>query len=498
MNRPSQPSQIIANKYRLVRRLGSGGMGSVYEAEHTTLTGRHVALKLLHEQYASNVHIAARVVREARVTATLEHPGIVRMIDVEQDPEFGPVLVMELLAGSGLDELVRSTGVSPRQAVEIVLEALDALGYAHAHNVVHRDIKPANLFVVQRPDGTSMVKIVDFGIATVLGEESLTVPGAFLGTAVYASPEQRVSATKADAVSDLYSLGMTLLRMLVADRSLLPAGSDDSRAPCADALRADHVPEALIGFALRAIEPDRAKRFATAHEMAEALRPILAIQTLSSRRVKPTSVVPGADNALGPTRPERVPSASSVEPTTVAGGSGQSDVLPNPEGTKSSAPAPSMTSPPKGRTKLVAPDRNGQSRGRFGAGGVAGIAIAADDRHDRGRSAAPRGRRDAGGVSGVGRGARRAAAGRRRVRDEARAERERLVHCARGIRADRDGRRVRSARRRAPGTAVRGARRGAHRRRVARRQRAAGDRAQRVGDARLRPRRVARRIRRWS
>ena len=254
---------VIANKYRILRELGHGAVGRVFEAQHLALTGRRVALKLINPQYLDNAELASRWAREARLTATLQHPGIVHVLDVEFDAVAGPVVVMELLHGLSLDRFHERRGVSARQAVDFVIQVLDALQYAHDQKVVHRDIKPANLFVVFADDADDAddkddervgsdeprIKILDFGIAHAVGESRLTVAGAFLGTPVYASPEQRLDSTRADAASDVYSVGVTLFELLIGDASIVPEAVRDLKL-AERALRAAALPDRLVDTVL--------------------------------------------------------------------------------------------------------------------------------------------------------------------------------------------------------------------------------------------------------
>lgn len=208
--------------YAVLRRLGSGGMGMVYEAEDLRI-GRHVALKLLLEGQASGGKVLLRFQQEARAIAALNHPHICTLYEVE-DYEGKPVIVMELLKGETLRERLRAGRVPLTQVLQWGVEVADALEAAHAAGVIHRDIKPANVFVTPR----EQVKVLDFGLAKlnsggaedaspVGDEEPLTSLGAIPGTTQYMSPEQ-VRGDELDGRSDVFSLGVLLYEMATGQR----------------------------------------------------------------------------------------------------------------------------------------------------------------------------------------------------------------------------------------------------------------------------------------
>jgi serine/threonine protein kinase len=248
---------IVAEKYRICRHLGSGGMGHVYEAEHRILSGKRVALKVLHESLRKRTGMNERFLQEARVAAGLRHPNVVVVEDVESDARFGAVMVMELLSGTTVAERLRGGPMPHAQVALLARQALDALELAHTRGIVHRDIKPANLFLVEK-DGQLSLKVLDFGIA---GEGS---SGTFEGTPRYASPEQL--AGDAGRQSDLYSLGITLYEMLTGEYPT--AGRRDELGTRLETAR---VPTALRTVVTRACRDDRAARFTSAAEMRALL-----------------------------------------------------------------------------------------------------------------------------------------------------------------------------------------------------------------------------------
>jgi tRNA A-37 threonylcarbamoyl transferase component Bud32 len=194
-------------RYRLVRRIASGGMGEVWEADDTVL-GRRVALKVLAEELAADDRATRRFVREARATARLAHPNVARVYD------FGghggaPFLVMELLEGETLADRVAAGPLPPAEAARVAAAVADALDAAHQRGIVHRDVKPSNVMLT--PDGD--VKVMDFGIAAAADETHSTTGSGLYATVAYVAPE-RVAGQPATPASDVYSLGAVLYELL--------------------------------------------------------------------------------------------------------------------------------------------------------------------------------------------------------------------------------------------------------------------------------------------
>lgn len=210
----------IIEKFRLESLLGEGGMGQVYLAQHA-ITDRWVAVKILHQEYAHNEEILARIRREAKAAALIGHPNIVEIIDSGTDSTGAPFIAMELLDGQSLDEHLDSVGpMSVQKATFIVAEILDTLGAAHNKGVVHRDMKPENVYLHKRHKSpVPQVKILDFGISKFLTLEqqnmSLTRTGTVMGTPYYMSVEQAMGQ-KVDGRADIYSVGVILYQLLSA------------------------------------------------------------------------------------------------------------------------------------------------------------------------------------------------------------------------------------------------------------------------------------------
>jgi eukaryotic-like serine/threonine-protein kinase len=214
----------IGGKYSVVRQLGEGGMGAVYEARHTG-TGRRVAVKVITGDLGTDPELAARFELEARAAGAIESEHIAQVLDVGRDDARGaPFLVMEYLVGEDLGRVFERLGPLPPDLVlRIGVQACIGLGMAHAQGIVHRDIKPANMFLAERDSGELRVKIVDFGIAKVQGsgldipqtKGPLTRVGTFLGSPLYMSPEQtRGTAGALDHRTDLWSLGIVLYQAI--------------------------------------------------------------------------------------------------------------------------------------------------------------------------------------------------------------------------------------------------------------------------------------------
>jgi serine/threonine-protein kinase len=209
--------RMLAGRYRVIRRLGEGGMGSVYEAEHVQL-GRRVAIKLLHEHHATSIDLRTRFEREARMLSQLRHPNVVTITDFGID-DGKPFLVMDLLSGRDLASLIKDGRVAPERAIGIVRQILRGVAHAHARGLVHRDLKPHNVMVEVLEDGSDHVTVLDFGLArdTAGGSGTLTRSGIVVGTPAYMAPEQ-AGGGSADARADVYALGNVLFELLAGRR----------------------------------------------------------------------------------------------------------------------------------------------------------------------------------------------------------------------------------------------------------------------------------------
>jgi TolB-like protein/predicted Ser/Thr protein kinase len=261
--------------YRIVGKLGGGGMGVVYEAEDTRLA-RHVALKFIPEDMAKDKKSLDRFLREARAASQLNHPGICTIHDIE-DNNGHPFIVMEKLEGTSLKELMRQRKLGVDEILDITSQVADALAASHAKGIIHRDIKPANIFVAQN----GQTKILDFGLAKVVHdpnsseaalEDSLTAMGVIPGTAVYMSPEQARSE-ELDARSDLFSLGVVLYEMSTGKKPFATGNVITTldavlnQKPVAPRTINPNMPADLEGIIGRAMEKERGHRYQNAMAM---------------------------------------------------------------------------------------------------------------------------------------------------------------------------------------------------------------------------------------
>ncbi|MGE0785521.1 MAG: serine/threonine-protein kinase [Sandaracinaceae bacterium] len=310
---------VLADRYRLGSRIGSGGMGEVYAATQLQLN-RPVAIKVLQPNIASDPVAIERFRREAQVTAGLHHPHIVAVTDVHlgaggRDVSF---FVMEKLSGRLLQEALREGPMDVQRAVKIALSVLSALDAAHAAGIVHRDLKPANVFLVPLANGDELTKLLDFGVAHLRsgGGPRLTEEGELIGTLRYAAPEQLLGHPP-DARTDVFAAG-GLLYLMLAGRPAFDGTQTELLTQVCEAdpmpLRAlrPEVPPRIVGVIAQAMAKRPADRFESAAAMASALRK-------ASEDIARLSAPPSGSSAVvqDPTPP--TPRAREVEPSTVTG-----------------------------------------------------------------------------------------------------------------------------------------------------------------------------------
>ena len=358
--------QTLGGKYKVVRLLGEGGMGAVYEGEqHLGTTVRKVAVKTLHTHLSRDPKVKARFEREVGTIAELEHPNTIQVYDFGSTPEGILYIVMEFLSGKSLaDTLEKQGAMSPERTIDIFAQICGSLEEAHRRGIVHRDLKPDNVVLVERAGKKDFVKVLDFGIAKRASEEDkneqkLTQQGMVLGTPPYMSPEQ-FTGQPIDARSDIYSLGVMAYEMLTgklpfrANTAFEWANQHMTQSPIpiesmAEGMRA---PPAMRAAILRALAKAPADRFQTVTDFGAALAgkgpPVQEAAATVSARAKTEvgtpldlgaafgagSATPGASGAIAP--PPYTPAGGNVAfPTPAAipqppprGGSGGGNKTP--------------------------------------------------------------------------------------------------------------------------------------------------------------------------
>ena len=249
--------RVIDGRYKVLRKIGEGGMGTVYAGEHVEI-GKGVAIKILHPAYSTQQDLVERFRREARAASRIGHPHIIDVTDFGETEDGCAYFVMEHLDGIDLaDVLSHERRIAPERACQIAIQICRALAAAHAAGVIHRDLKPENIFLVARDGQADFVKVLDFGIARSMGRaRRLTNPGVAMGTPEYMAPEQAEGGA-VDQRSDIYSVGALIYEMtsgsppqLARDKELIPPRG----------IKAD-VPEELDRIAVRALERDPARRY---------------------------------------------------------------------------------------------------------------------------------------------------------------------------------------------------------------------------------------------
>jgi serine/threonine protein kinase len=326
--RPLAVGKLLAGRYRIQRLLGEGGMARVYEGEHVAI-GKRVAIKIVQSLFATDDEIVHRFEREARSASAVESEHIVHVFDVGNDPELGLFLVMELLNGEDLARVLHERGpLDPAFACGLLRQAALGLEKAHAAGIIHRDLKPANVFLVERDDGTTLVKLVDFGIAKVvreardarLGKRGITRSGTAVGTPQYMSPEQAQGLETVDHRTDVFSLGAVLFEV-IAGRSYLPERPTYEQTilqlVSTDAPRlrsvAPHVPPALDDLVAGMLDRDVDRRVQSMRVVRERID--AAFPELRGSSVRLKSLPPSKSSVPAHSGP---PVASPTFPATAA------------------------------------------------------------------------------------------------------------------------------------------------------------------------------------
>ncbi|HEU5058850.1 MAG TPA: serine/threonine-protein kinase [Kofleriaceae bacterium] len=301
---------VLAGRYRVERKVGTGGMGTVYRAVDLT-SDEPVAIKVL-DKKKDLPALEQRFAREIAAVKRLRSPHAVRLIDAGVLEDGSHYMAMEFLEGADLQHILNeSVTLAPARAVRLVMQACSALAEAHSMGIVHRDLKPANLFVTRLGDGSECLKVLDFGISKLpqatMDDMALTGTGTVLGSPVYMSPEQMTSSKSVDARSDVWALGIVLYQCLSGG---FPYDAEALPELCARVLTTDPlalsaqmaVAPGLEAAVMRCLARNPARRFARVEDLAAALAPFAA------ENVSPPTII-----ALPPSAPPAIaPSASPV------------------------------------------------------------------------------------------------------------------------------------------------------------------------------------------
>ena len=326
---PDLPEQgdLIAGKYQVEHLLGEGGVGVVVAAWHVALRQR-VAIKLLLPQTMERPDAIARFLREAQAAAAVQSEHVARVLDVGTLENGIPYLVMEHLSGVDLANLLKERGPLPiPEIVDFILQASEAIAEAHALGIIHRDLKPGNLFLTTRPDGSPLVKVLDFGLSKSPTDESLTVAGVVMGSPQYMPPEQITSLTNVDPRADIWALGAILYRLLTGR---YPFPGSTMAAICVGVLtdvprpmRAvrPEIPEALDATVLDCLEKDLGRRIQSVADLARRLAPFAPpssspsleriMRLLPGTAPAPSEEDPGSMKTHGTPRPVASPVTAS-------------------------------------------------------------------------------------------------------------------------------------------------------------------------------------------
>ena len=323
---PIPPRGLVAGKYEVVRLIGRGGMGAVWEGRHATL-GTRVAIKFIDQEYAESREARARFETEARAAAALQSKHAIQIYDHGVTDDGRPYMVMELLRGEPLDDRIDRLGRLPLQeTARIVQQVCRALQRAHEAGIIHRDLKPENIFLVRSPDDDDEIaKVLDFGIAKIKapadeqGVSSSTKTGAVLGTPYYMAPEQARGLRSIDHRADLWSLGIIAFKCVSGRLPFEGESVGDllvkicTAPPPVPSQAVPGLPPAFDVWFARTMDREPANRFSSAAELAEGL----ALAAGVSVRRGPMSSQPHA-TALGPTRLASTPSGQAYTPQPVA------------------------------------------------------------------------------------------------------------------------------------------------------------------------------------
>ncbi len=329
---------IVADRYHIMKKLGEGGMGQVYLAEHVKM-GRKSALKVMHPGMKADVDAISRFNREASNASRIAHPNVAAVYDFGETPDGIIYLAMEFVDGSPLKTVIEQQGaLPPKRAAEIVRQTAEALAVAHDMGIVHRDLKPDNIMLARTRDGGDLVKVVDFGIAKAAGNEAqqVTKTGLVVGTPEYMSPEQ-LAGDKLDGRSDIYSLGLVAFNMLTGKLPFPGESAQESMI-----MRLTDKPKALMDMKPevswpadvqavmdKALERDVTLRYQNATEFGRALCRVVdrmpetqamelgtAVMNVPATHVSPSPNVPAHATVPMPTPVSTAPVTQATAPAS--------------------------------------------------------------------------------------------------------------------------------------------------------------------------------------
>ncbi len=318
---------ILADKYRIVKVLGQGGMGIVVEAEHVRL-GERVAIKFLSSTAVLDREARDRFEREARAAVLLQSEHVARVRDVGELSTGQPYIVMDLLRGQDLAQTIEANPLAPGDVVNLILQTCEALAEAHAAGIVHRDLKPANLFITHSVDGQPHIKLLDFGVASApTGNTQITQTGIIMGTPAFMCPEQMRSSRHPEPRWDIWSLGVVLYQCLEGAQPFAGDGfAELVLAVVTQAPRpAQQTEPELLAVVERCLHKEPKQRYQNVHEVAVALAPFASSPTQAQTSVARTArflglTPPSAPPASSPSRvmAAQPPSKLQLQPTALA------------------------------------------------------------------------------------------------------------------------------------------------------------------------------------
>ncbi|WP_394821773.1 protein kinase domain-containing protein [Pendulispora albinea] len=322
MSASAEVGGVLAGKYRVERVLGAGGMGVVVAARHVTL-GSLVALKFMIPSALDVAGAAERFIREAQAAARLRGDHIARVMDFGTLDTGAPYIVMEFLEGADLDAVLRARGRLPvAEAVEYMIGACKAMVEAHGAGIIHRDLKPHNLFLTRRPDGTTIIKVLDFGISKFIGANDVsdvasTRTGTLMGSPAYMSPEQIRNSKYVDARTDIYALGSIFFQLLTGERVFrAPSMGEMLVSVLHDPPRTvrelvPELPADVNAIVARCLQKDPNQRFASTHDL------LMALQSLGASRYSAPIASATLQIAAAPTYGRQGDSSRDDAPTSV-------------------------------------------------------------------------------------------------------------------------------------------------------------------------------------